>query len=371
MVILQSLALAALITYPGREFLRRRSGVCYALAALCAFSAVYGVWSGVFGALPAWVSRFVTPMFTKGALSGALFCFVMFAGAVPNGSPFMRQVMPVRGELSIVAGILAAGHGLCLGKGQLAHALSSGGDALALAALAVSLVLIALMLPLLLTSFRRIRRRMQPRRWKRLQRAAYAFYALMLLHVLLYNLPAARRGMLGARINTVVYGALLLGYGALRVRKALLRRGENSLSSLPGMAAAVVMAALMAAMFLPAGAVLPISAPAAASLIDLEVTAESEPAAPVRYADGKYSGAGVGYNGRLTVSVRIEEGAIVQVRLTGSVDDEPYLTDATEGLFPAVLAAQGVPVDAVSGATSTSEGLIAALQEALSKAVLQ
>ena len=96
---------------------------------------------------------------------------------------------------------------------------------------------------------------------------------------------------------------------------------------------------------------------------------EQTDAPEARYIDGKYSGAGVGYNGRLTVSVIVEEGAVAQVRLTGSVDDEPYLTDATEGVFPAVLAAGSAQVDAVSGATSTSEGLIAAIQAALDKAL--
>ena len=355
MVILQSLALAALIALPGRRWLKAHSKACYLAAALLSLSAVAGLWSGFFGTLPGWISRFVVPMFTKGALSGALFCFVMYASAVPDGSPFIRAVMPVRGELSILAGILAVGHALALGKAQLLHLL--GGYPFT-AALAVSVLLLAVMLPLLVTSFRRIRRRMKPKAWKRLQRWAYAFYALMLLHVLLFNIYPARAGSTGARINVAVYSALLLSYGVLRSEKAL-RKHARAASPLPRLAGAAAFIGLLALSLSGSG----LPGPVTASV--LEQTAAPE----ARYIDGKYSGAGVGYNGRLTVSVIVEDGAVAQVRLTGSVDDEPYLTDATEGVFPAVLAAGSAQVDAVSGATSTSEGLIAAIQAALDKAL--
>ena len=94
----------------------------------------------------------------------------------------------------------------------------------------------------------------------------------------------------------------------------------------------------------------------------------AEAASGSSYADGKYFGAGIGYNGRLTVSVVVENGAIASVKLTGSVDDEEYLDMATEGVIPAVLAAQGTDVDAVTGATTTSEAILAAIDAALEKA---
>lgn len=53
-------------------------------------------------------------------------------------------------------------------------------------------MMIAIMLPLFITSFKRVRRRMKPGNWKRLQRLAYVFYGLMYIHVLLLNLRGAR-----------------------------------------------------------------------------------------------------------------------------------------------------------------------------------
>ena len=404
MVILQSLALATLFVFLGGNALRKRPALCYAAAALLALTAVWGVWSGAFGALPAWATRYLTPMLTKGALAAALFFYVMFAGAVPNGSAFMRRVMPIRGQLSIVASILAVGHGAALLRAQLGHALAAkGNDALALAALGVSLLLMAVMLPLSVTSFKRVRKAMRPRAWKGLQRFAYAFYALLLAHILLYNLPKARNGALGARINAVVYGALFCVYAGLRARKALQKR-HAQYGALPVIAAACALCAILAVAFVPQREATASAAQAEAlqAQVELlqaradelqaqveELTArigalESAQLAPTQeptpeptlepeaesspWADGKYSGAGIGYNGRLTVSVTIENGKIDQIRLTGTVDDEEYVEEAEEATIHAVVAAQSAQVDAVSGATSTSEGMLEAIQDALEKA---
>ena len=199
MQILISLPLAALIALAGRRALKRHPGLCYAAAALVALAAAWGTWTGAWSRLPVWGSHGLVPVFTRGALAMALFYIVMFANAVPNGAAFMRAVMPIRGELSILASILAVGHGAAQLKDPLekllAGALPGGGTAVQLA---LSLAALLVMLPLFATSFKRVRRRMEPGRWKRLQRLAYGFYALVFAHVLSYNLLRAVRGVPGA-----------------------------------------------------------------------------------------------------------------------------------------------------------------------------
>ncbi len=76
-------------------------------------------------------------------------------------------------------------------------------------------------------------------------------------------------------------------------------------------------------------------------------------------------GAAIGYNGRLTVSVTVKEGKLQKIACTGHVEDEPYIADAENGLFEAMLAGNTTNVDAVSGATTTSDTLIEAVREAL------
>lgn len=389
MVILLSLTAATLIVGCGHNPIKKRPGMCYIAAALPALISVWGIWSGAFRSLPLWCARYVTPMLTHGALAAALFLFVMFAGAVPNGSAFMKLVMPIRGELSILASVLAIGHAAALAKGQLRHILSASPEAETVIALAVSLLLLLVMMPLFVTSFRRVRRRMKPARWKRLQRWAYGFYALLFLHILFFNFTRARDGSAEARVNVAVYGALFLSYAVMRIRKALVKRDAPA-PFLPGVLGGCAMAGLLLAVLLPGSVPEGVEREElealAAEVADLrkeleEARLSPEADAPAEdtpsdaeettalYADGKYTGAGIGYNGRLTVSVVIESGAIQEVDLTGSVDDEEYVRDAVAGLFPAVIEAQSTDVDAVSGATSTSDGLLAAIDDALEKAV--
>ena len=64
-------------------------------------------------------------------------------------------------------------------------------------------MMIAIMLPPFITSFKRVRRRMKPGSWKRLQRLAYVFYGLMYIHVLLLNLSGARTSA-AAQCNVIV-----------------------------------------------------------------------------------------------------------------------------------------------------------------------
>ena len=371
MVICQSLALAALIAWFGRDFIRKRLALCYAVAAALALASAAGLWSGVIGELPGRCGRWVIPMFTKGALALALFFFVMFANAVPNGSPFMKRVMPIRGELSIIASILAIGHGAALGKAQLEHALAGRLDgALGAAAFIVSLLLMAVMLPLFVTSFRRIRRKMKPRAWKKLQRAAYAFYALACLHIILFNIKGARSGNAGALINVLAYGALFVTYAVMRGRKALEKKYPNRSNPREALGAAV-MAALALLAMAPAPA-LPVEPMGETALAEAEPIIPEEPApSPASlpaYADGEYTGRGMGYNGQMKVAVTIENGVIVDIRLKSVVDDEEYVDKIQATLIPAMLAAQSAQVDAVSGATSSSDGLMAAVGEALEKA---
>lgn len=346
MVILQSLALAALLILLGQKWIRRRPAVCYSLATLVSLAVIATVWSGAAAGLPAW-TNFIVPIFTQGGLAGALFMAVMFAAAVPNGSKFMRTVMPIRGEVSIIASILTLGHNIVFGRTYFVSLFSGAAmPANLLLAAICSLIMLAIMLPLFVTSFKRVRRLMPPKRWKRLQRLAYGFYALMYVHILLLNLPSARAGSPSARLNAVVYSAIFLSYGCMRAGKALARANRMAAlrRALPAAGAAAMVLVCLAA-WLPAGAT------------------SAQPSGG--YADGKYSGAGIGHNGRMTVSVTVEGGRISEVKLTGHVEDEPYITDAADAVIPAVLETQSLDVDACSGATYSSSGLLDAISDAL------
>ncbi len=87
-----------------------------------------------------------------------------------------------------------------------------------------------------------------------------------------------------------------------------------------------------------------------------------------KYQDGTYEGAGVGFGGEIKVQVVISEGQIHSCEILSAKKETPeYLTSA-EGLLDDVIEAQSTEVDTVSGATLSSNGILAGIKEALQQA---
>ncbi len=86
------------------------------------------------------------------------------------------------------------------------------------------------------------------------------------------------------------------------------------------------------------------------------------------YVDGVYTGSGEGYKSTITVAVTVSGGKISQVDVVSQDDDAEYFSRA-QGLIAQVVATQSTAVDVVSGATFSSEGILSAIEDALSKAV--
>lgn len=164
-----------------------------------------------------------------GAIGTACFIFVMYAGALPNGHPLMKKIMPIRGELSIFACLLTLGHNLSYGKNYLTPGyLFSAPVSPTKVAAWVSVVSILLMLVLTVTSVKAVRKRFQPKKWKALQRWAYLFYALVYIHVLLLSIPNMLKGRTSYAVNLVVYSLVYLSYAACRIQKAVLVKRKQA-----------------------------------------------------------------------------------------------------------------------------------------------
>ncbi len=376
MVVLQAFVLTLLLVGIGHEFIRKHTRFCRLAAVFLSCFTVFGVWSGLFAkGMPR--TNYVLPLLSQGALGGMFFIFVMYAGALPKKSVWLRRLMPIRGELSILASILTFGHNLAYGKTYFVRLFSSVRLSQTVTAAAVcSLLMIVIMLPLFITSFPSVRKKMRPRNWKKLQRLAYLFYLLMYVHIVLINLSGAWNGRPSAILNLCVYSVLFISYGVLRIRKELLKKDSYQTIEIVDVMGIVILCSVFVISFVPAFVNQKLS-DAGQEASDKTSSQESqsipEPSVSEKnqtgtYLDGVYTGAGIGYNGRLTVEVTVESGNISQLRITSDVDDEPYITDAENGIFPAVLDAQCTDVDTVSGATSSSEGLLDAITDALSQA---
>ncbi len=84
--------------------------------------------------------------------------------------------------------------------------------------------------------------------------------------------------------------------------------------------------------------------------------------------DGKYFGKAQGFGGEVIVDVEISGGKIAAVQVRPH-DETPFIAGpAIESLTKAIVAAQGVDVDVVAGATVTSKAVLAAAEQALQKA---
>ncbi|MDR0518642.1 MAG: FMN-binding protein [Clostridiales Family XIII bacterium] len=88
-----------------------------------------------------------------------------------------------------------------------------------------------------------------------------------------------------------------------------------------------------------------------------------------KFRDGTYTGIGAGFNGEIHVSVDISGGLIVSVSVTKHEEDEPYMASAM-ALIGSIISTQSINVDTVTGATYSSRGIIAAVKDALKKAVV-
>ncbi len=177
-------------------------------------------------ALPAFVSNYGIAVFTHGALAAALWCVVAWMGALPNGTAAVKRLMPVRGELSIFAAIVTLSHAVTYSITYLQRLFSGNPNTELTFVLTciVSLALMLIMIPLTIMSFKAVRRKIKPRTWKAIQRAAYVFYALIYLHVLVIFIPRARMGREGALLSVLVYTAVFVGYAVMRVRKLIVMK---------------------------------------------------------------------------------------------------------------------------------------------------
>ena len=169
------------------------------------------------------VKNNILGIFAKGSLGTAMFVVVMYTGALPKGNKLIAPLMKIRGKLSITAAILVLCHNFTYGMTyfRMLFTKTSLLSATQLAAAVISLVLIAIMIVLTVTSFPSVRKKMQAKKWKQLQRTAYVFYGLMYVHIILINIPYARLGLGMYVANVVIYSIVFLGYAAMRISKAI------------------------------------------------------------------------------------------------------------------------------------------------------
>lgn len=83
------------------------------------------------------------------------------------------------------------------------------------------------------------------------------------------------------------------------------------------------------------------------------------------YKDGVYTGTGKGFRGNTQVQVTVENGYIADIKVLSFEDDNEFFHKAQTAVINAILTEQITDVDAVSGATFSSNSIMDAVADAL------
>lgn len=97
-------------------------------------------------------------------------------------------------------------------------------------------------------------------------------------------------------------------------------------------------------------------------------TSNSTGSTNFQYKDGTYEGSGRGFKGTTTVSVVVKNGKITEVSTISSRDDRRFYERAYSVISDEIISSQSTEVNAVSGATFSSNGIMQAVADALSNA---
>ena len=164
-----------------------------------------GVWFVLAAIIALRGKPFVTP-FVKGFVGFAFFYVVMITGALNPSWKLTKKLRSVRAPYSILGFVLLMSHPL----NYVAEVLSKQRD---IPYFGVAAFLI--MVPLFITSYMAIRKKMKAQTWVKLQRWAYPVYALMLIH-LLVNASSPQ--------NRIVAILLFVPYIGLKIHKEFIAK---------------------------------------------------------------------------------------------------------------------------------------------------
>ena len=424
-VILTLLCSLAFFHFFGKA-VKKKPAVLYGI---CILLSLVSIFYPREGGLP-FLDFFFKKIMQRGMLAGSLFIWVMLAPVLPKSFSGRKTIYLLRGEMAICASLITLAHNLAFG-GKYFGALFLGQGHISLMELhaaIVSCLMILLLIPLTISSFQTVRRKMQAKTWKKLQNWSYLFYLLLYLHIFFIYQGALLRGKGEYFFTLMLYSFLFGFYGFLRIRQYRMQKESKEKKTFPllRIAALLPIVCLFLSGFYSAGkyrAALEAkvdknegqetvtenkesaeteaenkgsvedtgsaeskgggeekidssekaseadgdkaSANSSDGSSDSQAVANSASGA---YKDGEYLGKASAYNGNVEVKVTISGGKMTAIDIVKTKDDEDYFFDAQKKVIPEILEKQSTDVDAVAGATTSSEGIAHAVEKALEQA---
>ena len=134
------------------------------------------------------------------AFAHPILIIIMYIGALDHRNPTVRKLLSIRKEISIISGFPILMHSLARVMNNLPNALkfftdntwymentkvvSELGAGISSFSLIMGIALLILFVPLWVTSFDAVRKRIGAVKWKKLQKWAYVLYALLFIHAI-------------------------------------------------------------------------------------------------------------------------------------------------------------------------------------------
>ena len=384
--------------------LKKKPAVLYGI---CILLSLVSIFYPREGGLP-FLDFFFKKIMQRGVLAGSLFIWVMIAPVLPKSFSGRKTIYLLRGEMAICASLITLAHNLAFG-GKYFGALFFGQGHISLMELhaaIVSCLMILLLIPLTVTSFQAVRRKMQAKSWKKLQNWSYLFYLLLYLHIFFIYQGALIRGKGDYFFTLMLYSFIFGFYGFLRIRQYRMQKESKEKKTIPLLRIAGILpiVCLCLSVFYSAGkyraaleanvdkiraqesvseqhgqgeennssekAVEASGDKASTNSSDASSDSQvaDEDSISGAYKDGECFGKASSYNGNVEVKVTISGGKITAIDIVKTKDDEEYFFDAQKKVIPEILEKQSTDVDAVAGATTSSEGICHAVQKALEEA---
>ncbi len=387
--------------------LKKKPAVLYGI---CILLSLVSIFYPREGGLP-FLDFFFKKIMQRGVLAGSLFILVMLAPVLPKSFSGRKTIYLLRGEMAICASLITLAHNLAFG-GKYFGALFFGQGHISLMELhaaIVSCLMILLLIPLTITSFQTVRRKMQAKTWKKLQNWSYLFYLLLYLHIFFIYQGALIRGKGDYFFTLMIYSFIFGFYGFLRIRQYRMQKEGKEKKTFPLLRIAGILpiVCIFLSGFYSAGkyraaleanvdkiraqesvseqhgqgeeinssekAVEASGDKASTNSSDAsdassDSQAIDEDSISGAYKDGECFGKASAYNGNVEVKVTISGGKITAIDIVKTKDDEEYFFDAQKKVIPEILEKQSTDVDAVAGATTSSEGICHAVEKALEEA---
>lgn len=212
-----------IISVLGNKFIKKHAVWMYVFSIIISMILVLGTKFNLTNKISIYIVSAIWNSFFRGSVAGAIFILVMLTSIFNNKSVVKKKLMSIRTELSIIASILTLGHNFSMGQTYFVM-LINGNKNMPLnyfIASICSLVMMIVMLPLFITSFKCIKNKIKMENWRKLHKSAYVFYGTMYIHVMFLIFPRALSGDKIAFLNTLIYSIIFLIYGILRIKKVL------------------------------------------------------------------------------------------------------------------------------------------------------